>query len=226
MLQVPAVKKGEIRRERGDIVWHSLEEVEAVLAALPDDYWRALVATLAYAGLQLAELIWLRVADVDLDGANQIWVTTVADPDDAKIRHLLKTDHRRRAVNIHTKHLGPRLKTFKDAGLCGQHFFFAMPGAMETRGRKSGGAGERWLESTLSTVLRGHKGGKDQKRRKAKAGLLPAGMNAKSLRRTFGSLLLRSGKSYAEVAAAMGNTADVVAEHYARLKSHETKIDF
>jgi len=57
-------------------------------------------------------------------------------------------------------------------------------------------------------------------------GLLPRGMTAKSLRRTFGSLLLRSGKTTAEVAAAMGNTEDVVREHYARILGCEVDVDF
>jgi len=61
---------------------------------------------------------------------------------------------------------------------------------------------------------------------RAQRGVLPEGMSAKSLRRTFGSLLLRSGKSSAEVAAAMGNTEQVVRDHYARLLGREVKVDY
>jgi integrase len=51
-------------------------------------------------------------------------------------------------------------------------------------------------------------------------------MNAATLRHTFGSLLLRSGKTYAQVAAAMGNSESTVREHYARLGGHEVDVDF
>jgi integrase len=40
-------------------------------------------------------------------------------------------------------------------------------------------------------------------------------------RRTCGSILLRSGKSLQEVAAILGDRAETVAEHYARILSHE-----
>jgi hypothetical protein len=51
-------------------------------------------------------------------------------------------------------------------------------------------------------------------------------MNAKSLRRTFGSLLIRSGATEAQVAAAMGNTPSVVRAHYARILGGEVDVDF
>jgi hypothetical protein len=85
---------------------------------------------------------------------------------------------------------------------------------------------ELWLEDSLSKALRGHAGGKDKRKRPPTPGLLPKGMNAKSLRRTFGSLLFRSGKSTAEVAAAMGNTEQVVRENYARILGCEVDVDF
>lgn len=51
-------------------------------------------------------------------------------------------------------------------------------------------------------------------------------MNALSLRRTFGSLLLKSGKTEAEIAAAMGNSAIMVRKHYAKILACEIDIDF
>lgn len=55
---------------------------------------------------------------------------------------------------------------------------------------------------------------------------LPKNMNALSLRRTFGSLLLRSGKSVEEVATAMGNTVQMVVTHYAKLLGTEVDTNF
>ena len=107
------------------------------------------------------------------------------------------------------------------------YYLFPMPKATRRRRRDVNiGSADRWIVSTLSTALRGHAGGSDLKRRPPAPALLPVGMNAKSLRRTFGSLLIRSGKSSAQVAAAMGNTEDVVREHYARILGCEVDVDF
>lgn len=227
MRNVPSVPRHAVLRERGDIVWHQLADVEQIIKELPNPYWQALIATLAYAGLQLAELTWLRTTDVELlNGGKRgrIWVTTVEDPEDPQTRHMLKTSHRRRHVDMHPTLLLPRIKAMLKAGKAGKNFFFAIPEEMRRRRRgDKQPASERWMTNSLSTLLRGHPGGK---KRLPVPGLLPKGMNAKSLRRTFGSLLLRSGKTSAEVAAAMGNTEDVVRQHYARLLGSEVDVNF
>lgn len=244
MDRVPTVGRLAVARERGDIHWHAETEVEAALKALPQRlkaarpkakpeqlkrqavYWRALVGTLAYAGLNPSELIWLRRADLETwteagETRARFWVTTVEDPQDPTVRHLLKTDHRRRGVNVHPRRLWPLLKGFLDASLAGEHFLFPMPEGWRRRRRKAQrGAAERWAGQSLSVALRGHEGGK---RRKPTPGLLPEGMTAQSLRRTFGSLRLREGLTTAEVAAEMGNTEDVVRTHYARILGKEVR---
>lgn len=237
MARVASVGKADIERERGDIHWHSLEEVKTALEAMPDDYWRALAGTLALAGLQLAELVWLRPQDVTITRArNSLWVTTVEDPEDAGAKHLLKTGNRRREVNIHPKLLLPLIKEQmkRATAAC----LFSLPALQyyrdeagkwqsekmrQRKRRKTRGVAERWIVSTLGQVLRGDPGGKNKA---AVPGFLPEGMTAKSLRRTFGSLLLRSGKTTAEVATAMGNTEGVVRSHYARLLGCEVDVDF
>lgn len=227
MTAVQAVTRKALRRERGEIRWHELPDVEAVVAALDSEYWRALVATLAYAGLQLAELAWLRKTDLHLNGGRgRIWVGPVEDPTADGARHLLKTANRERHVDVHPRLLLPRLQAHLDAGGAGELYLFPMPADRRRRTREAEGHPERWRPETLSTVLRGHKGGSDPKKRPPQPGILPAGMTAASLRRTFGSLLLRSGKTTAQVAAAMGNTEDVVREHYARLLGCEVDVDF
>lgn len=229
MAGVKNVPRHALDRERGDIHWHELAEVEAAIATLPDAYWKALVSTLAYAGLQLAELCWLRCTDIQFVGTGRhargrIWVTTVDDPGEPGVRHVLKTSHRRRGIDIHPRLLLPRLKAALNQSTPESVFLFPIPLTMRRRARlKSQGSSERWLVSSLSTILRGHPGGAT---REATPGLLPKGMNAKSLRRTFGSLLLRSGKSTAEVAAAMGNTEEIVRRHYARILGSEVDVNF
>jgi hypothetical protein len=163
---VRAVKKEELDRERGGIHHHSIGEIEAAIEKLPSDYWKTLVATLAYAGLQLAELCWLRISDVVIAEDGESGVLHVTTVDDGKQRHLLKTAHRRRKINLHPKLLLPRLKQhFLSAA--GTKYVFPAPGA--------DAACERWTPNGLGTVLRGHKGGK---RRKPTAPLLPRKMNA------------------------------------------------
>ena len=243
MRAVKAVSVQDVRRERGDIHWHSLETVNKALDALPVrihamqelsadqaaapadvTYWRALIGTLAFAGLQLAELCWLRVADFETSEDKKrakLWITAVDDPVNEGGRHLLKTHNRRRHVDVHPRYLLPALLEHLAAGRAGVHFLFPMHCDRKRRGLRP--ADERWRPMTLSTTLRGHMGGET---RKKTPGLLPKGMNAKSLRRTFGSLLIRSGKSSEHVAAAMGNTPEIVREHYARILGCEVDVDF
>lgn len=232
MSSISFPSKSDVERERGDIHWHTLEEVETAIKNLPDDYWRALVGCLGYAGLQLAELCWLRVQDLKFTADRtraRLWVTTVEEDGE---RHAIKTENRRRGVDVHPE-LIPLLQRHIDKGRAGKKFLFPMQAALrkkpkegESRHRKRRGLShqdERWRVQTLSKFLRGTPAGK---KRKEKIALLPAKMNAKSLRRTFGSLLLRAGKTTAQVAAAMGNSERVVAQHYARILGSEVDVNF
>lgn len=210
----------QLSRERGEIHWHSIDEVEKAIAALPPGpYWPALVATLAYAGLQLAELAWLRRSDLDIT-SQTLWITPINDSTDPSASHPLKTAHRKRAVKIHPRLLWPRLSAWLNAAGPLNEVLFPMP---RPRRRASPGHPARWSPNSLSKTLNGNKGGTS---RRPSRPLLPIGMNAKSLRRTFGSLLIRSGKSGPEVAAALGNTEAIVRQHYARILGQEVQVDF
>ena len=68
-----------------------------------------------------------------------------------------------------------------------------------------------WNRHTFSNHLNSH---------------LPSKMTALSLRRTFGSLLLRSGKTPHEVASVMGNSIQMVEKHYAKLLAGEIDTNF
>lgn len=232
--KIPFPERAQRKRERGEIHWHKLNEIEAVIKGLKFEdkdetiYWQTLIAVMAYAGPQLAELCWLRNTDVTVtEKSGSVWIGPVTDPTDPTVVHALKEGDRERHVNVDKKYLLPRLRKYVQAGLRGEAYFFPVRVVRRERARVvNRGHPERWIEDTLSTRMRGHAGGTDKEKRPPTAGILPKGMNAKSLRRTFGSLLLRSGKNYAEVAAAMGNTEQVVREHYARLKAGEVEIDF
>ncbi|MEN9358787.1 MAG: Phage integrase family [Verrucomicrobiota bacterium] len=202
-----------------DIQWHSLEDVERVLAGL-DVYWRALVGTLAYAGLSAHELRGLQSKDlIEVKGRRFLRVTPSEE-------RSLKTHKRRRNVAI-SKRLEPLLdahikamekkkeaakalanedaKAETEAEPTKEEPQYLFPSIAE-RGKT-----EIWHPDGLTRHLGEH---------------LPEGMNALSLRRTFGSLLIRSGKSAEEVAAAMGNSAAMVHTHYGRILGGEVDIDF
>lgn len=171
-----------------DIQWHSLAEIEAALACLPN-YWRALIGCMAYAGLSAHEVRGLRSADlIEIRGRHFVRVT----PNDGR---GLKNHKRQRNVEIST-----RLSPLLDVHRPGDAYLFEGP---DGRGA--------WRADQLSREL---------------STRLPKGMDALSLRRSFGSLLIRSGKSAEEVAAAMGNSAEMVARHYGRILGGEVKIDF
>ncbi len=218
MVDIRAVDAGALEREENEIHYHTLAEVTAALESLPNEYWKCLVGALAIAGLHLAELVWLRKSDVRItpDGMAGSFSVSTVDVGDGE-KHLLKTKHRKRVVNMHPTLL-ELVKAYIAAGHCGDTFFFAIPKADRVLDGR-----ERWLVNSLSTKLRGHEGGK---RRKKTVGLLPAGMNAKSLRRTFGSLMLRAGKTTSEIASSMGNTSEVVSKHYAKQRGGEVAVDF
>lgn len=214
MLLVRAPSADQVARAKREIQWHEIDAVEAALDALPDDYWKALVGTLAFAGLRLAELAWLRRSDLQerTDGRRELWVAS--NEDALGGRHALKTDHSRRAVEVHPTRLWPLLERHLKATQGA--WLFPPPKHVTRRVRKQGDP-TRWRVETLSRRLVG-----DARR----GGLLPEGMTARSLRRTFGSLMLRNNRSVAEVAAAMGNTPDVVQKHYARILGAEVSVRF
>lgn len=187
--QVPSAK---VQAER-DIQWHSLEEVEAVLAPL-DSYWRAMIACMAFAGLSAHEVRGLRRGDlVESRGAWSLRITPTND-------RGLKTAKRRRSVPV-SKRLAPIL----------QAHLATLPADAEILFPPLIGHGEIWNANTFTREL---------------GRILPDGMDALSLRRTFGSLLIRSGKSAEEVSGVMGNSAAIVTRHYGRILGGEVEIDF
>lgn len=229
MLKVEKPSQGQVARERAGIHWHEEREVAAVLKGCGDSYWRALIGTLVYAGLQLEELIYLRRADVVLDKpkgkrvGGRINIQSVKCPVSGDM-HFLKRANRTRSIDIEPVKLGPLLAAWAKELPDDSFWFFPRPVTDEhARGRKVSD-GQRWRGDNLSATLIGHAGGKDAKKRGPRSGILPVGMTAMSLRRTFGSLLIRKGRSAGEVAAVLGNTEAVVQRHYAKILPSEVKV--
>lgn len=285
MLKVRKQGKKALERERHSIQWNEEKDVQAVLKKL-DVYWRAIVGTFAYAGLQLSELLWLRRSDVVLGAkSGVIHVTSVTAPDGE--RHLLKTGNRERSIDVDAGKLLPLLRAWSRELPRDSFWFFPVPAprnqvtreelyervwavparklvdefgisdvalgkrckrlmvprpargywAQVAAGQKPARAPlpkvpvaalparwERWDGQNLCKAL----SGQSRKTRGVYGlvgGKLPAGMNAMSLRRTFGSLLIRKGYSLGRVAALMGNTEDVVRSHYGRIAATEVKVN-
>jgi len=98
MDQVPAPR---LKAEK-DIQWPSLEEVGAALKGMTP-YWRALIGTLAYAGLSAHELRGVRKDELTtINGQMTIRISPNAD-------RGLKTHKRRRSIAV-SKRLEPLLK--------------------------------------------------------------------------------------------------------------------
>jgi len=180
-----------------DIDWHTLEEVEQAMSG-QSCYWQGIIAVLAYAGLSAHELRGLRREDIIDLGKKKGRFLRIAP----HAGRTLKSANRKRSVMI-----SPRLAPYFDAYLAtlpedAVYVFPAEAGTDETG---------LWADGTFSRHLGEH---------------LPKGMDALSLRRTFGSLLIRAGRNEVEVAAAMGNTPTMVRRHYARILGGEVSTKF
>ena len=189
-----------------DVHWHEVTEIESIIEK-QNHYWAAIIATMAYAGLSAHELRGAYIDDIIIiKGHKMLRVTTHEE-------RGLKSHKRTRNINIHNTLLLPRLDAYLDMRQNNSKFLFPS----DTSGS------EHWQQNTFSVHLNGRKCcGK----KRAMMGILPSGMDALSLRRTFGSLLIRSGKTEVEVAAAMGNSPEIVRKHYARILGGEVDIDF
>ena len=113
----------------------------------------------------------------------------------------IKTSKRIRKVRVHKKLLLPRLNQYLKSAKASEWLFPSFVAGSE-----------RWKQKTFYSNITN--------------AIKTPGMNCLSLRRTFGSLLLRSGKNEVEVSAAMGNSPEMVRRHYAILLGCEVDIDF
>lgn len=213
MKSVPRPAAGTLRRERGEITWHSVDEVEAVLAKL-DTYWAAVVATIAYAGLRRAELCYLRRQDLiesGDDGRLKLVVTSYSE-------HSVKTGKTRR-VDVDSELLAPRLRALLKIHDGSDALFFYPPSERQTK-NPDGTKTARLMPDRLTKTLCGQV----RTGEKSQPGIVPKGMTAQRLRRTCGSILIRRGYSAEAIAAVLGNTADVVREHYASIMADEVEV--
>jgi len=201
----------KINKDYHDIEWHELDELEKMIADIKNVkdidlvYWQALIGVMAYAGLSQHEARALQTKNIDLDKLT----LRVTPSKEANVK--LKNKKRVRSIEIN-EHLKPLLISYIKSGHPGKYLF---PNIYTYQKGKP-----PWNNRTgLSVALHG-KG--------IRATILPEYLgeikcSCLSLRRSFGSILIRSGCTAAEVAAAMGNSIAIVEKHYARILAKEVR---
>ena len=179
--------------EKEDPHFHQLDEVKSLIKKQKDTYHKAMLSVLFYSGVSAHEFRGLKLQDYF--ELNGQWYIRVS-PNECR---NIKAGKRRRNIPVGTK-LKKALDSYLKDHPGGSYLFSPVIHGCRT---------EYWNEGTLSRYLNNE--------------IFPEGMNCKSTRRTYGSLQLRNGKTFAEVAALMGNSIKMVEQHYARMKSSEIK---
>jgi integrase len=181
--------------EKEDPHFHEQKEIDKLLKKQKDSYHKAMISTLFYSGVSAHEFRGLQCKDYFI--LNKQKFIRVA-PNECR---NIKAAKRRRNIPVGQK-LQKALDTYLKDHPGGSYLFPPVIHGCKT---------EYWNEGTLSRYLNKE--------------VFPDGMDCKSTRRTYGSLQLRNGKTFAEVAALMGNSIKMVEQHYARFKSSEIKSD-
>ena len=179
--------------EKEDPHFHTQKEIDKLIKKQPDEYHKALLSTLFYSGVSAHEFRGL--TKEDYFKLKGEWYLRVS-PNECR---NIKAGKRRRNIPVGDK-LKKSLNKYLKEHPGGSTLF---PPIIH------GCKGEFWNDGTLSRYLNQE--------------VFPEGMDCKSTRRTYGSLQLRDGKTFAEVAALMGNSIKMVEQHYARYKSSEIK---
>lgn len=197
-----------------DIVWLELNEIKHLIDNIDvgdetkNKYWKAMIAVMAFAGLSAHEMRALHTINIsnslDIRPCKEAFVS-------------LKNSKRERKVWINQL-LRPYLDDYMVTEIPGKHLFPDIRFLHKDKRPWSGGE--------LTKTLRGNAWAEQK-------GILPDDDNiykkritCLTLRRTFGSIMLKYGnKTFAQVAALMGNSVIMVERHYARLKSVDIETD-
>lgn len=209
--------KKAVRISRGPIRWLEREQAEAVAWMMPeywDDLWRTQVAL----GLRPSELITLCRANFSGD----LSTVTLEELDE----HTLKTGTRTLQVPLPIRDIVKRRSQLND-------ILFPQLNYRRTKFEGKPWHDEAWFYKKYRRTLRNAVADVnwmiDEFLRDENGALLEAGdelkirilVDARTGRRTSGSLLLRAGASLEAVAAFLGDDIRTVKEHYAALLSEE-----
>ncbi len=207
--RVAPIKRKEIRKGRGPIRWLERDQAVSVADKLTQP-WASMFRVQVGTGLRPSELITLKRSDFSPDfselflspfdihtlktGTRHIQVP-------AEVRKIVK----KQVENPVTPERKGRYRAYPPALEKPVELVFPNPNTGERW------PSDRWFFKNFSKHV--------------KAAALAAGIKmkvgARTGRTTCGSLLIRAGKSVAEVAAILGDDPDTVREHYARILSGE-----
>ena len=201
MSKIESIKKVEI----SEIQFFDYEYLENLIGNL-DLYWKAVTATMAYAGLRRSELLGLRL--IDFYEEENHWYVNIFEHEE----RTLKNERTARTIQVSSSRLLPILIEYMSAKLHGEKYLF--PSLAETKQ-------EIWNGSTFDEYFRGHEGGKRKNKRE---GVVPKEVTCRSLRRSFNQNKLRDGMSREALASYSGHDIATNAEFYARLEPKEINI--
>ncbi|MBX3460781.1 MAG: site-specific integrase [Planctomycetes bacterium] len=217
--RVSRVSSHSVEREKRNPVFLEVAETTALLKKMQDlygDYWHDFAAVQLYMGWRPTEIALLQKEHV-----TETHVELVPVKDESTGVWYAKTG--RRIVQIHPQVAEVVQRRVEQAE---GTLLFPFPRKLTAKGkpkrRRTTAKGlleEAWDQGVLSKVYL------VQLRSAAKAAKIKKKVDSRTLRRTFGSLAIRSGISVEAVATIMGNRPQIVRKHYARLLPSEVSLD-
>jgi len=209
--EVKRASRGAVRASRGPIRWLEREQVEAVADAL-DDYWSDVWRVQVGLGLRPTELITLQRSNFNSDYSE----CTLAQLGD----HTLKTGSRSLQVSEITRTVLKRR-----IAVSGSKVVFPQ---VNYRNKKNHGKpwhDEHWFCRKYVRMLRAAVAAVNEQTEATLGAddplVIHVDVDARTGRRTSGSLLLRADWTLEAVAAFLGDDLRTVKEHYAALLSNE-----
>lgn len=217
---VGRVSAHNVARERKQIVWLDSGDAKSLLKelyALHGNYWGDLATIQLHMGWRPSELVLLQKSGVK---ETHLELDPIVDPTSGV---------------SHGKTGGRSIRIPREAAVAvkrrakpkGQPLLFPFLGSITKEGRtRKRQTDKPGLLSTAWNFDMFYKEYRTKLRAAAKRAKIERPMDARTLRRTFGSLAIRKGWSVEQVAQVMGDRPSTIRRHYARLNSEEVSIDF
>ncbi len=208
----------KISRERKKVVWLEFKEAQCLVEQmykLHGDYWGDLATVQVFMGWRPSELLLLQKANVS-DGA--IELDPVVDADTG-VSHAKTGGRTIKIPGAAVEAVQRRVDTSSGSLLFPAQHKLTKSG--EPYRRKDGRTGllaEAWNEDLF------HKRFTDKLREAAAKAEIKKPIDGRTLRRTFGSIAIRSGFTIEQVARVMGDRPQTIRKHYARLEAEEVDL--
>lgn len=216
---VVKVSAHKVAREKKPIVWLEGEEVTALLKQVyadHGDYWGDLATMQAYMGFRPSELLLLQTAKVTKEAVE---LEPIMD-ESTGVSHAKTGARAVKIPNEVARIIDRRVRASQGPFLFGA-LRRVSKGSGQPSPRRDGRTGllaAAWNEDVFfkqyTALLRAA----------ATKAKIKKPIDGRTLRRTFGSIAIRSGYSVEEVARVMGDRASTIRKHYARIEAREVDI--